>query len=97
MITNFKRRLETLEHEKAISENNAHKNVVPYLNTLERGEVSDLGAWIYGDKPFWKPNMPDDYYAGLLYRAMKGEIMPEGYDWLNGLLDGKLPERRVTL
>ena len=91
MITNFKRRLETLEREKQIAENQAHKEVMPYLKTLTPKEVNELADWIFRDMP-WTQDNPDEYYAGLLYRAMKGDPMPQGYDWINGLCDGVHPK-----
>jgi len=92
MITNFRHRLDALEREKKIAESKAHNNVMPYLETLTREEISDLDAWVFGDVPSWKPVRPDEYYAGLLYRAMNGDPMPQGYDWINGLCDGVHPK-----
>ena len=90
MITSFKRRLDVLEREKKIAERNTQKEVLPYLNTLTPKEVNALAEWMFRDMP-WKQDRPDEYYASLLYRAMNGETMPQGYDWLNGLCDGELP------
>ena len=81
-------KLESLVEQKAKKE---HEDPLPYVTTLTHAEISEMADWYFRDMEYWTQDKPDEYYAGLLFQATYGAPMPQGYDWLNGLCDGKHP------
>ena len=89
-------KLESLVEQRAKKEKD---DPFPYIATLTRNEINDMADWYFRDMEYWKQDKPDEYYAGLLFQATYGAQMPQGYDWINGLCDGKHPKdkERVEL
>jgi len=81
-------KLESLVEQRARKEKN---DPFPYIATLSQSEINEMSDWMFRDMP-WEQDKPDEYYAGLLFKATYGAAMPQGYDWLNGLCGGEHPK-----
>lgn len=91
----LERRLDALERAIPVRASDTSQGVgLPYFDLLTGEEKCGVSAWIFGQERSWEPRRPDNYFAGLLYRAMHGVDMPEGYDWLNEMLGGEIPKGR---
>lgn len=97
-MSRLERRVDALERMKAGTFTGAERvNIFPYMSELSVDELNDVTGWAFGVDAYWKPARPDSYYAGLIYRAMHGEDMPQGYDWLNEWFNGELPKGRIRI
>lgn len=97
-MASLEKRIGALERMRAgVFTTVERENLFPYLSDLSADELNDVTRWVFGSAASWKPRRPDSYFAGLLFKAMNGTDMPQGYDWLNNMLGGKLPEGRIAI
>ena len=75
MITNFRHRLDALEREKGIAAHKAGQEMICHFDRLTQEEKSDCAAYAFckdGKRswPSWKERREDEYYEGLIAKAM---------------------------